>query len=122
MIQQLDLGDEQVKAYRVDGKISTPDVRKIIESIEADLKSPAQFKVYVEMPVYEGIEPEAMWERMKFGLGNLSKITKSVDKLAIVTDKRWLQNLARIYELFPNLEHKVYTFEETEKAREWIKR
>lgn len=123
MLQQLNLHSENEKvfAFRLEGKLRTEDVIRSISEITPALEAPAALNMYVEVVSLEGIEPEALKERIKFAFYNYRKILDKVDRLALVTDIDWMRTAAQfIYDLIPGIEMKAYTFDEAAKARQWI--
>lgn len=121
MLEQLKIENDKVFAFRLDGKITQDEMKQTIEVLKPELETPSHFNVYVEVIEFEGIEPEALKERIAFVLSNYKEILKKVNKVALVTDKKWLQNLAKgAYSLFPGIEQESFSFEEVEKAKQWV--
>jgi hypothetical protein len=121
MIYKLDLGKEHVVAFRVDGRVDVQDMKASQQAILPELKSNARFNLYLELTDEAEIEPEAIAERVRFLFSNFGEIKDNVNKLALVTDKNWLQQLASgIYKLVPAIEQRSFAFEEAEEARKWI--
>ena len=122
MLERIDLGKENVLGFRVDGKIDMNDIKESQNAILPELKSENKFNLYVEVTDdVSSVEPQAIAERVRFLFSNFGDIKKKVNKLAVVTDKNWLQHLTTgIYKLVPAIDHKSFAFEESEKAREWI--
>lgn len=123
MLQKINLNieNDKVLAYRVDGKVDEEDVRKAIETVTPALETPAHFNMYVEVADIHGITPEAIKERLEFVLPNFKELLMKIDKIALVTDKDWMKTLAKgIYSLIPKIEQKSFSFEESAKARQWV--
>ncbi|QMW06927.1 SpoIIAA family protein [Spirosoma foliorum] len=60
--------------------------------------------------------PQAFWEDLKADATYLGAFEKAV----VVTDKDWIGWLAKVGNLFPGLEIKVFPFSEREQALQWI--
>jgi uncharacterized protein (DUF1800 family) len=121
MIEKLDLGKDDILAFKVDEKVEMEDVKEVLANLQSNLETPSHFKGYVEVHNLKGIEPKALWERMKFGLSNFSELSKKVDKLALVTDKDGLKKFAdTIYSVMPGINFQSFAFEDSDKAKEWL--
>lgn len=78
--------------------------------------------IYVEMPIMPGITLPAIREGIKSGLANLQKYNNRLNKVALVTDKEWLQTMNEIENrLFTGIDERSLSMEETAAAKEWIK-
>jgi glycyl-tRNA synthetase alpha subunit len=85
------------------------------------MKSRDKFNIYMQLHRIDGIEPKAVWQDLKFGLENMKEITQKVDKVALVTDKNWVQKLAEIsYSFVPGIELKSFAFEKSPEAKKWV--
>jgi hypothetical protein len=122
MIERIDIGDQRVLAFRIEGKLDMNDMDASRKVIEPALQSRDDFSLYLEMAADKGVEPEAILQRLKFVFSNFGLIKKKVKKMALVTDKGWLQKLASIvFNLIPAMEQRSFSFEETREARNWVK-
>ncbi|GAB3195291.1 hypothetical protein ABID22_003631 [Pontibacter aydingkolensis] len=121
MIQQLDLGNKNLLAFRAEGEITVQDMKASQEVIKPELESDATFSLYIEMPATAGIAPAAIQERLRFILSNFGEVLQKVNRMALVTDKNWLQHLATgVFAVVPAIEQRSFAFEETEEARKWV--
>lgn len=122
MIQRLELGDENVIAWRIEGKIDQADYAPVIRQLDNKMNSTDKLNVYLEIPKMEGITPQAVWESLKFGISNLKEFISKINKAAVVTDKQWLQTYTRLEDrLFKSIDERTFSMEEAEEARKWIK-
>ena len=121
MIKKIDIGHEHVLAFRVEGELDEHDMKESQRVIKPRLESGAPFSLYIEMAASEGVQPAAIVERLRFIFSNFEEVLKKVGKVAIVTDKSWLQHLATgAFALVPPIEQRSFTFEEAETARKWV--
>jgi hypothetical protein len=60
---------------------------------------------------------EALLQDLKFAFPNLGKFNKE----AVVSDKKWIETIAVISNrLFPNIEIRHFSFEQTAEAKKWV--
>jgi hypothetical protein len=121
MIEKIDLGHPHVLAFRVKGKVDVQDMKASQQVIEPELKSEAPFNLYLEMEASEGIEPAAIQERVRFILSHFSDVMSKVKKIALVTDKSWLQHLmSGIFTVVTSVEQRSFSLDEAAAARRWV--
>ena len=108
---------DSIIGLEIDGWIDAEDIQHVIELIEQRIDTKEKLKIYAEVNNWSGMSLEAFIKDLRFGLQHLNDF----DKEAIVSDSRWLQGLAAVGNtLFSGLEIKHFTFDEQEKALEWI--
>ena len=117
MVQTIDLEDDQVLGYRIDGSISLEDINPLIAQVKSKVaRHPAKLRAYAEYVSVGSVSPQAFWEDLKADATYLS----AFEKAAVVTDKDWVGWLAKLGNLFPGLDIKVFSFSERDKAINWI--
>ena len=118
MLEIIDIGAENVLACRMDGKIELDDIERVKTRVAEILAHHDKVRVYVEMESFDGISFQALWEDLKLGFHNL----KSFSHKAVVSDKKWVANIAKVADkLFGSIELKHFTPEERDDALAWIK-
>lgn len=121
MIHPLDMDQDDVLAFSVDGEIDEQSMKRTLNSIKSKLRGNTDIRIYLEVVDLNGIEPEAFKARVSFALSHFRDILKQVDKVALVTDLEWLRNLASaLYYLNPAIEQKSFVFKDANDARDWI--
>ncbi len=121
MLQRIHIGNEKVLAFSWEGKFDKKAFEKDMTRFTSELKTRDKFNVYIEMHGIEGVEAKAVWEDLKFGVKNIKELTEKIDRVALVTDKDWVKNLAKVsYSVIPNIELKTFAFKEKEVAKLWI--
>ena len=122
MIKQLESGDENVMAWRFEGKIEEAEYNPVIDSLQQKLKTSSHASIYMEVPEMPGLTPQTVWESLKFGFSHMKEFIKSIDRVAVVTDKEWLKTYTAIESrLLPGVEERAFSFEDSEKARKWLR-
>lgn len=111
---------ENVIGCRMKGNISVEEYDDIVKKIEdkiAQLQG-KKLRIYAEI-IEPGIAPpEKFFENLKFKF----KHVKDFEKEAVVSDNKLLTIFVDVVEkLFPTVEAKTFSFEEKDKALEWIK-
>jgi hypothetical protein len=118
MIDIIPTSTDNVIGCRIDGKITTEDIERVGNHIEDKFTKNKKLRIYVEVTKLEGISLEALFKDLKLAI----KHYKDFDKKAVVTDKEWMKRVAVIADiLFPNIEVKCFSFEDKEKALDWVK-
>ena len=118
MLKMLSLDADHVIGCEVDGKISSEDIDIIWNEIEKKFKDHEKLSVYVEVKDYRGISLDALFEDFKLAYKHFSDFSKK----AVVTDKKWMKKLTPIVDkIFPNIEVKCFSFEDKDKAAQWVK-
>lgn len=121
MLQRIHIGNEKVLAFNWEGKFDKKAFEKDMTRFTSELKTRDKFNVYIEMHGIEGVEAKAVWEDLKFGVKNIKELTEKIDRVALVTDKDWVKNLAKVsYSVIPNIKLKTFAFKEKEVAKLWV--
>lgn len=117
MIEVIDLDSTKVVGTRISGKISKPDMERLIDACEQKFTQSEPVSIYVEVESLGGISLEALVADLKFALANF----KRFDKKAVVSDQQWLGKMAEFGDqLFPSLEVRHFSLEQKQAALDWI--
>ena len=117
MIQTIDLKDDRVLGYRIEGDISLADITPLIAQVKSKVAhNPTKLRAYAEYVSIGSISPQALWEDLKADAAYLSAFERAV----VVTDKDWIGWVAKLGNLFPGLTIKVFPFSERNQAMDWI--
>lgn len=114
MLKLLDIGVDNAIAICISGKITQEEVTQVLNITREKIEHYGDIVIYKELDSFKGVELAAIVEEFKYlfdvGLSNISKA-------ALVTDKRWLKELATIEDkLFKDIEIKCFTLEEKDAA------
>ena len=121
MLTLLDVGPENVLAMRVEDTLSEADVTRLTEELDYAIDRHGRIRVYWEVGAKLGITPKGLWQDLRYGLRNFRKVTKGVERVAVVADQRWLRALADLEgRIFPAMEERSFTHDEQEEALRWI--
>lgn len=116
-IQLIPHKPDRIIGVNIEGRIEAEDIDRVTKSIEKRLKQGEKLRIYVEINNWTGMSLEAFIKDLKFSLQHF----QDFEKEAIVSDRRWLENLAAVGNtLFSSVEVKHFTFADKDKAVEWI--
>jgi hypothetical protein len=91
----------------------------LIPAVEAVLKRHDKIRFYYELGTeFEGIDPGAVFEDLKVGLGRLPHW----ERLAVVTDVGWIKQAVSAFAFMIHGEVRVFPVAEAENAKDWIGR
>ncbi len=123
MLHKLDFSDDRVLAFSWEGDFSKKAFEDAMAEFVPELKTRDNFNLYLEMHSIEGMEAKAVWEDIKFYFQNMPELMEKIKKIALVTDKSWMKNLAELsYKMVPGIDLKSFSFEDKKAAREWVKK
>ena len=119
MIEFIDIGIENVVAYRLEGKISTDEMTEILDLFRSIIEKGDKINIYQEITSIGGAELSALKEKLKFfmdvGLSNFNRI-------AVVADKKWIPKLIDVEgKIFKNVDMKGFSMTQKEEALEFLK-
>lgn len=122
MIKEIETGDEKVLGWRLEGKIDEAEYTPVLDALQQKVKTSDHVSIYMEVPKMPGVTAQTVWESLKFGFSNMKEFIKSLDRVAVVTDKEWIKNYTAIESrLLPGVEEKGFSFEDAEKAKQWVR-
>lgn len=102
----------------IDGWIDAEDIDRVTDLIEKRLNSGDKLRIYAEVKSWSGMSLGAFIKDLKFSLQHLNNFEKE----AIVSECKWLEALAALGNtLFSSIEVKHFTFDEKDRALEWIR-
>lgn len=118
MIEVLKDFPDNVAAFACHGYVTEQDYMTVlIPTVEKALKRHDKVRVYYEVAVdFAGIDPGAVWEDTKVGIGHFSRW----ERFAIVTDIEWIKHAVRVFSFLMPGELKQFPTSEVTQARKWI--
>jgi len=118
MIERLQAFPENVVAFACHGHVAKSDYATVlIPAVEEALAQHQRVRLYYEIAGdFAGIDPAAVWQDTKLGIGHLSRW----EKLAVVTDVEWIKHTMTFFAFLLPAEMRVFPRAEAAKAREWI--
>ncbi|MDD9304446.1 MAG: STAS/SEC14 domain-containing protein [Desulfobacter sp.] len=119
MLEFLDLKIDGVVAYRLAGKISTQEMKEVLDLFRQIIDRGEKINLYQEVTSLGGVELEAMVEKLKFFL---ELGVSHFGRVAVVPRKKWIPKLVDLEgKLFKNVEMKRFALEEKDLALAFLK-
>ncbi len=118
MVEVVEQSSGKVLALRLNGKLLHSDYQKFIPLMESIIKDHGSIRCLIEMTDFAGIELRALWDDLKFDV----KHSKSIERCAIVGDKKWEEWMTKLSRpLFPHAELKYFDRSDAQQASAWIR-
>jgi hypothetical protein len=118
MIERLRDFPSNVVAFACKGRVTRQDYQTLLTpAVEAALKEHEKVRLYYQIdPDFSGIEPGAMWEDFKVGIGHLLRW----ERIAVITDVEWIRYAVHAFRFLMPGAVRLFALEDAPKAREWI--
>jgi len=89
----------------------------LIPAVEGAIKDHDKVRLYYETGSdFEGIDPSAVWEDAKVGVGHFLKW----ERFAVVTDVEWIKQTMKFFGFLIPGELRVFSNAEAAQAKKWI--
>lgn len=123
MIKILDMKDENILGFKVDGKIEKDDLQDVFKLMEKKAGNNGKVQFYAEIKGFglNDFSMEALKEDIKFWFKHPG-IIPSIDKAALVTDMKWIEKAFDVEcALIPTLTGESFSSDKKDEALEWLK-
>ncbi len=121
MLALLDLGVDNLLAYRLDGDVDAADVDRIFKVVDEKLSRHERLRVYAEVHQLSAVTPQALWRDLELSATRLSVLSRT-ERVALVTDLQWLrQALTLPNPLLSGIQLRVFSLSEQHLAQSWIR-
>jgi len=97
-------------------ELKDEDYQRLIPLLKEKVKKYGMIRWYFEMRDFKGWSLSAMWQDLKFDAKN----AENLEKIAMVGDKTWEENLTRLMKPFTRADVKYFPLEDREQAKAWI--
>ncbi len=117
MLERMDIAtDQRIIAIKASGRLTAEDYENFLPQLEELIRQKGPLLLFVDMTDFEGWETRAAWDDLKFGLAH------DVDfaRIAVVTDKKWLQWMLRVSGIFFAAEMRCFPAAQREQALQWL--
>jgi universal stress protein A len=116
MFETIAVNADHIIGIRVKGKLTDEDYKKFLPILEDLINKEGPVSAYVDMEKFEGWEPKAAWDDLKFGLSH------DVDfkRIAVVGDKKWVEWMIRFSDIFFSAEMRYFPVAEKQQAMDWL--
>jgi stage II sporulation SpoAA-like protein len=120
VIERIDEVPTGVIGLRASGKLTKDDYVNVMEPALKEAVDTGEARVLFVLPDFDGLEPEALFEDVKTGLGVELKNRSAWKKLAVVSGVDWVAKSMRLFAWAMPGALKVFEMDEMDKAREWV--
>ncbi|MDQ2686246.1 MAG: STAS/SEC14 domain-containing protein [Armatimonadota bacterium] len=122
MLETLNLPDDNILGFRMDGSLEPADVQRAFAALEPQLKSRRKVRVYMEVGDFSMRESAAaLWEDFKTWLTHPG-LVGHIEKAALVTDEAWLKTVFTAEcALIPTLTGTSFGAHEKSSALAWLR-
>lgn len=121
MFDLLDLGRDDVLAYRASDIVTDDDMRAATAAFDAVLDRHDTVHLYAEVEGLRGFDARALWLDLVYGLSHIGAL-RQIGRVALVTDMDWVRRIARIEaRILPIGRLNTYRPDDREAARAWIR-
>ncbi len=118
MLEIIPFEEGNITGFRLTGYIEDEKFDEAVGKIEEMLKHHKKLRVYAEVEKIRGMSVNTLMKDIHFKL----KHWRDFEKEAVVSDKGWIESWVNFASrFFPQIEVKHFSFEERDKALEWIK-
>lgn len=119
MIEMIDIEIDNAIAFQMSGKITESDMSLVLNAAKEKIERHGSIVLLEKIDSFKGVELAALIEEFKYlfdvGIAN-------IDKVAILTDKKWIENIVNIEDkIFRNIDMQCFTLEQQPQAIEFLK-
>ena len=114
MLEIIPFEEGNIIGFHLSGKMADDEFDELIGRMEGALKGHKKLRVYAEMVEFKGMSVNTFMKDLHYGL----KHWRDIEREAVVSDKGWIRFASKIV---PHIEVRVFYFEESEKAKEWVR-
>lgn len=118
MIQMIPTQADNVLAFTATGKVTGADYEStLIPAVEEALNKYDKLRLLYQLgPDFESYDLEAMWDDTKVGMEHITHW----EKIAVVTDEKWVVRSVKAFGFMIPGEVKVYSNAKFDTAMKWV--
>ena len=108
--------DGKVVAVRVTGKLLKADYERFVPELDRLIGQHGKVSLLFELTDFHGWEAGALWDEIKLDI----KYFADIERLAVVGDKRWEQDMVTFYKPFTKATIRYFDQGNAAEARKWL--
>jgi universal stress protein A len=118
MFETIAVNADHIIGIRASGRLTDKDYKEFLPELEKLINREGPLSLYVDMENFEGWEPKAAWDDLKFGLAH------DVDfkRIAVIGDKKWMEWMIRLSDIFFSAEIRYFPAMEKQQAMDWLQK
>lgn len=123
MIEIMDIDDDRIVGWRVDGRIDKADIDRIYSELARVTKDGGKVRMYIETGDFHltDVSKEAMWEDLSSAFKH-PRVVSRIEKIALVSDQVWVKGMMDIeLALIPTMSGANFMPHQKERALMWLK-
>lgn len=101
----------------ISGRVTEADIDTLTPWLKEFMKGRDAVHVVEVVQDIEGADPAALWKGLKFDSSYMDRF----DRVAVVSDKGWVDPLARAAEMVADVEMRTFPMRELQAARDWAR-
>ncbi len=118
MIKDLEIREGNIIYSEVSGELKKGDIKKMHPLIHEIIEKDEKIRWYFEMVNFEGWDMEGFYEDLKMDASHAN----DYEKIAMVGDKKWENQLSKAMKPFTTAEVKFFVLDQKDMAWEWIRK
>jgi ubiquinone/menaquinone biosynthesis C-methylase UbiE len=115
-IRLIERNDGKILEVHANGRLTHSDYRRFVPQFERLVDRLGKIRILFEMEEFKGWKAAALWDDLRFDW----KYYSSIEKLAIVGDKRWQKWMSGVCRPFTTAEIRYFDRTEISGAQTWI--
>ena len=120
MIERIDDVPAGVIGIRASGKLTKGDYESVLEPALKEAVDSGEARVLFVLPDYDGLEPAALFEDIKTGLGVELQNRSAWKRFAVVSGVDWIAKSIRLFAWAIPGEVKVFEMDGLDEAKDWV--
>jgi hypothetical protein len=121
MVETLSDFPPGVLGFRASGVVTTDDLDRVAEPVDATLGRGEKLSLYVELAGdFAGLDAAAQQQGRKAGIDLWLRYRKRFQRFALVTDNDWVRNYVNMYAGMLPGEVRVFESSRRGEARAWV--
>ena len=116
MIEYNNNSQNNIVEIIIDGKITEADFDQLASQLQVDIAKHGKLRVLEEIRHFEGIDPIALWNDLRFSFAHLNDFSHA----AVVADAQWLRTLTNLFDRVLSVQVKTFEPSQREEARHWL--
>lgn len=121
MFTKLKMAHDHVAGVKGGKNISKEEMEKAFANLLNKMENRQKVNFYIEVENWEGIDLDAFIEDIRLLFGNLGKFLNKMEKIALVTDSKFIRGPASAgYKFIPVITLKAFSLEEKEAVKAWV--
>jgi hypothetical protein len=118
MIQMREDPSAQSLVLEIRGKLEHADYVRLVPQLETWLAEHGRLRCLVDMREFQGVEPRAIWDELKFDIRHADDI----ERCAVLGDRRWEAWMTRLSKaLYRSAQIRYFHDVEPEAALAWLR-